>query len=293
MGFFDVAGGAPWAITVVDLESGEVVIHDSAGMGTAEDDLADLYEDASPRVLGFDGDQLYVRVASGNDVVSWNPRTGERTNHGDRYLFAPRDPGGGRALPAIVRHDRLVVPKDLYMSTQWGHLSPDRAVALMPVGSRTVVFEVDGGRRLPLGLPGRRFVLGGWTKVDSAFGIAFDRSPFGPHRVRLVRCRLSVQHRACRVLSVVRPPDHQLIVFPTGSGADSRSRVPAPISPGYVPGFGAVEPSVLRSELRVRPGAVERRSGPSRSRPGRCCRPDRRGPVASRSRHPERPRGDG
>jgi hypothetical protein len=98
LGFLDESEGMPWSTVVVDLESGEVVVRDDAGMGDADDDLPDLYEDAEPRVLGFDGDELFVRTASAN-VMSWDPRTGERTAHGDQFFFADRDPGGVGCCP--------------------------------------------------------------------------------------------------------------------------------------------------------------------------------------------------
>jgi hypothetical protein len=178
----------PWSTAIVDLNTGEVVVHDDAGMGDGEDDLADLYEDAEPRVLGFDGDELFVRTAAG-PVMSWDPRTGTRTEHHrpyDLYYFARRDPGGGQRLPALVRDGRLVVPRDPYRSTQPGHVSPDGSVALMPVDSGSQIIDVRNGRRLPADLQGRKFILGGWTDVETAYGLAFDGSPFGPHRVRLV-----------------------------------------------------------------------------------------------------------
>ncbi|GAB2861115.1 hypothetical protein GCM10027026_08580 [Myroides odoratimimus subsp. xuanwuensis] len=219
LGLLDHSRGKPWSTVIVDLESGEVVVRDGAGMGNLEGDLTDLYEDAQPRVLGFDGERLLVQTASGNEVMSWDPRTGERTEHGDQFFFAGRDPGGGLIQPALVRRGRLVVPEDPYRSTQWGHASPDGTVTVMPVyGGAIQVFEV-GGRRLPTDLHGRRFILGGWTDDETAYGIAFDRSPFGPHRVRLVSCRLTVEQRRCRVLRTIRPAPHELVHFPHGSAA--------------------------------------------------------------------------
>jgi hypothetical protein len=218
LGLLDKSDGMPWSTVVVDLESGEVLVRDDAGMGEPGEDLADLYEDAEPRVLGFVGDELFVQTASGGRV-SWDPRTGARTEHDDQAFFARRDPGGGQVLPALVRRGRLVVPDDPYRSTQWGHLSPDGAVAVMPVDGSSQVFDVDSGRRLPVDLHGRRFILGGWTSVDTAYGLAFDGSPFGPHRVRLVTCRLAVEQRRCRILRTVAAPPHQLVLFPTGSAA--------------------------------------------------------------------------
>ena len=188
-------------------------------MGDADDDLADLYEDAEPQVLGFDGHDLFVKTASGNVVTSWDPSSGDRTEHGDQFFFPRRDPGGGQELRAVLRAGRLVVPRDPYRSTQPGHLSPDGAVAVQPVGNSTAVFATESGRRLPVDLLGRRFILGGWTDVVTAYGVAFDGSPFGPHRVALVTCTLTVAERSCRVVRHVRPPPHGLVLFPTGSAA--------------------------------------------------------------------------
>ncbi len=89
----------------------------------------------------------------------------------------------------------------------------------MPVGSGTQVFAVRSGRRWPTDLRGRRFILGGWTDRQTAYGLAFDGSPSGPHPVRLVRCRFSVEQRRCDVLRTIRAPAHELVLFPTGSAA--------------------------------------------------------------------------
>ena len=218
LGLLDKSDGMPWSTVIVDLESGEVLVHDDAGMGDPDDDLTDLYEDAEPQVLGFHGNELFVQTAS-TSRVSWDPLTGARTEHDDQYFFARRDPGGGQVLPALVRRGRLVIPRDPYESTQWGHISPDGAVAVMPVRGRSQVFDVHSGRRLPVDLHGRRFILGGWTSVETAYGLAFDGSPFGPHRVRLVTCRLAVEQQHCRTLRTVEAPPHQLVLFPTGSSA--------------------------------------------------------------------------
>ncbi len=209
----------PWSTVIVDLESGRVVVRDDAGMGGAGDDFADLYEDAEPHVLGFADGELYVRTTLGNAIMSWDPNTGQRTEHGDPFFFARPDPGGGRELPALVRHDRLVMPRDPYRSTQRGHVSPDGSVALMPVDGGTRVYDVKSGRRLATAFPGRKFLLGAWTSAQTAYGIAFDGSPFGPRPVRLVSCRLSVEKRQCQVLRTVRAPAHELVLFPTGSAA--------------------------------------------------------------------------
>ena len=235
LGLLDKSDGMPWSTVIVDLETGEVVVRDDAGMGDAEDDLGDLYEDAEPRVLGFDGDELFVRTASG-PVMSWDPRTGTRTEHHrryDLYYFARRDPGGGQALPALVRDGRLVVPRDPYRSTQPGHVSPDGSVALMPVDSGSQVFDVRSGRRLPADLHGRKFILGGWTDVETAYGLAFDGSPFGPHRVRLVSCRSPSSSDSVESCAPSAPPHTNWSssrpgqLQPTTDGRRGRHRPPA------------------------------------------------------------------
>lgn len=218
LGFFDQSEGFPWSTLVVDLSTGEVAVDDDTGMGDPDDDFADLYEDAEPRILGFEGDEFFVSTASGNEVMSWDAASGERTNHGSDFFFRTPDPGGGRLLPALVRDGRLVVPKDPYRSTQWGHQSPDGAVTLQPNGNGTDVFAVDSGLELPVDLHGRDFVLGGWTDPGTAYGMSFTGSPYG-RPVRLVRCRLTLEEQRCQVLRTIRPPRDELVLFPTGSAA--------------------------------------------------------------------------
>jgi hypothetical protein len=68
LGFLDKSEGAPWSAVIVDLESGEVVVRDDAGMGDADEDLADLYEDAEPRVLGA---SMATTSSSGLHLATW------------------------------------------------------------------------------------------------------------------------------------------------------------------------------------------------------------------------------
>lgn len=215
LAFLDRSDGSPWSTTVLDLVTGDVVVDDSSGMGEEGGDLTDLYEDAQPEPLGFEGDELFVRAASGDQIRSWDASTGERTDHGERSFVAPFEPGGGRRLPALVRRGRLVVPQDPYRSTQWGSASPGATVTLQPLADRTGLFVVDSGRRLPVDLQGRTFLLGGWLNDRTAYGVSFDRSAYG--RVRLVTCRLIPAEPRCRVLREVDKPRGELVLFPTGS----------------------------------------------------------------------------
>ena len=59
--------GTPLAMSIAyDATTGRPLVASYAGMGDLNaDDLADLYEDAEPRIIGFDGDALLVHGASG------------------------------------------------------------------------------------------------------------------------------------------------------------------------------------------------------------------------------------
>ena len=61
--------GTPLAISLAyDATTGKALVASYAGMGDiTTDDLLDLYEDAEPAVLGFDGDDLLVHGATGGD----------------------------------------------------------------------------------------------------------------------------------------------------------------------------------------------------------------------------------
>lgn len=215
LGLIDQAHGYPWSTVVVDLSTGEVVVDDDSGMGERGDDLSDLYEDAQPRVLGFDGNEFLVHPASGT-LLSWDVTTGEPTRHRRKgqYRFSATDPGGGRLVPTDVQDGRLVLTPG--GSTFPGHASPDGSVVVQDLGDRTGLFAVEGGRRLPVDFGGPEFVLGGWTDTDTAYGAAFDRDDY-LRTLRLVSCRLSVREQHCRVLQHTRKTTRSMVLFPTGT----------------------------------------------------------------------------
>jgi len=61
--------GTPLAISIAyDATTGKPLVASYAGMGDiTKDDLTDLYEDAEPAIIGFDGDDLLVHGATGGD----------------------------------------------------------------------------------------------------------------------------------------------------------------------------------------------------------------------------------
>ncbi len=82
LAFLDRSGerdqyGAPLAeAVVVDLETGEEVLRSSDGMGDPDsDDLTDLYEDATPYVVGIDDEHAWIHTTG--DVRSVDLATGD------------------------------------------------------------------------------------------------------------------------------------------------------------------------------------------------------------------------
>jgi hypothetical protein len=74
--------GTPLAISIAyDASTGKALVASYAGMGDiTKDDLLDLYEDAEPAVIGFDGDDLLVHGATGGDYRI--PLDGSPPTHG-------------------------------------------------------------------------------------------------------------------------------------------------------------------------------------------------------------------
>ena len=62
--------GTPLAISIAyDATTGTPLVASYEGMGDLHtDDLADLYEDGDPRIVGFEGDDLLVHGATGGDL---------------------------------------------------------------------------------------------------------------------------------------------------------------------------------------------------------------------------------
>lgn len=77
---------------VVDLKTGDEVFRSTRGMGDPnEDDLTDLYEDASYGVLGMTRETAWIEPATG-DVLAIDLSTGEVTTIADRELSDAEKP---------------------------------------------------------------------------------------------------------------------------------------------------------------------------------------------------------
>lgn len=104
LGFLDrgADGTEPAVATVVDLAVGEEVVRTDEGMGSAGEDLTDLYEETGPTVLGIDADTAYVATAG--PVLSFALPEGRRTREAEEvgqvydsaWFRALQEPGGAQ-----------------------------------------------------------------------------------------------------------------------------------------------------------------------------------------------------
>lgn len=209
---------------VVDTATGAEVVRDTAGNGDrwAVEDLADLYPEAEPKVLGFDEEAVYAVTAQGNDVYRWDLSSGARSNLGDQaHPATPNRPGGERVLFDL--HDgaaRVSGPEveGRFSGRRFsGRASPsgDRVVHVDGRGDVVVrrlleraqeASAAPGGRSEGEAVRfsaarGSRFVLGGWLDEDR-FVAVLKRSaaPGGGEAsegsVDVVTCEVST--RTCR-----------------------------------------------------------------------------------------------
>lgn len=167
----DVPMGPRAELVVVDLETGAETLRSGAGMGDVGDDLADLYSELDPQVLGFEGagEDLVVvyRNAEGSgETTGLRVATGRRADvsarpedAGDLGLLEPDSlpawafaPGTGAEI--AVDRGR---PAGGGLSAR---LAPDRT-ALVRTGTRRVrVFTVPGARDVTPTLPAGSTRLG-------------------------------------------------------------------------------------------------------------------------------------
>lgn len=166
---------------VVDTATGEEVVRDVAGNGArmATDDLADLYSESPPTMLGFGAGSAYAATALGN-VYRWDLATGERTDLGeDRIPRTPDNAGGAEVafdLVAGVPQRNAPIMGGAYS----GRLSPDGsrlayadragAPTMFTPGAEPVTFPVEEGTQ---------FLLAGWLSDAEFLGVSL-RTPSRP-----------------------------------------------------------------------------------------------------------------
>lgn len=163
---------------VVDLTRGVEVARTSAGMGDAgTDDLADLYEDASPGILGVDSGHAYV--ATTGDLRSIALDSGEVEVIGDHSGDALTQPWyddlARELLPDSPGGDWSLQP------VRDGQTTPPRLVG---ADGTTVTARLDA--------PGlQSWSLDSWLDADTAVGSAvLGDGPLGEQTLVLVTCAL-------------------------------------------------------------------------------------------------------
>lgn len=146
----------PQVVTVVvDLSSGREVLRSTEGMGDlASDDLADLYEDATPGVLGVSDEVAWVRATS--RVLAVDLATGKVTDQPDED---PSDP--------------TTQPWDAPRYPDSGPWNADRTWAIDQAETRDRFISADGGTVEPSpGTP--TWSLSRWLDATTAVGFAVD-----------------------------------------------------------------------------------------------------------------------
>lgn len=185
-------GGRVAEFTVVDTTTGEVVVRDATGNGARGQDLAQLYAERAPYLLGFEDGAALVQPSVG-PPRRLDLATGEGRDLPDRVVPSPPGPGGlpGRVVAAgdLTRFER-----DDDTGGRSGTASPDGRRAAW-VGEdrsgRALVFVLafTDGDDLPRGLavPPGRFFLRGWLDDDTVVGSLLDDGG----REQLVRCEVA------------------------------------------------------------------------------------------------------
>ncbi len=197
---------------VVDLETGDEVLRSSDGMGDPDvDDLTDLYEDATPYVLGVDDEHAWIRTVG--DVRSVDLATGDVEE-------VEIEDGITREPWYDALHTELVADSpDGRWTISGGELAPHwRAPRLVADDGTTVTTRLSaadvGFGPLGTGPEALQWFLDSW--VDDVRAAGFARIS---HRDQetwvLVTC--SVTDGACTVVpgtedGVVRPEDREVVV---------------------------------------------------------------------------------
>lgn len=210
----------PLAETVlVDLATGRQVLRSDAGMGdTATDDLADLYEELEPAVVGIDERRAYVRTTG--DLRAVDLRTGEVEVLGDEGTVLRDQPWYDDVQPEPVADSP---------DGRWAiRLRSDAAPQLVADTGTVVTTRLtpaDLGAS-PLGPdPGElRWTLDSWVDATTAAGTAVLTDAYdGAGEPVLVTC--TVPAGDCAVV----PGTEEGMVLPVDRQGE-RALVPEPLA---------------------------------------------------------------
>lgn len=200
---------------VFDTTTGRQLVRDATGNGSPSgtEDLADLYAESTPTILGFDDDAVYAQTAKGGAIARWDLETGRRSDLGDTEYPATENRPGGPLVDFNLVHG---VPRETPAATGGayaGRRSPDgRRVAYTLVG-RPVVYTIGDRKPVQLAVGGRHFVLAGWLDAARFYGLAVDETKRPTAQVMVC----SVTASRCTAASRPVPAeDGSLPVFTTG-----------------------------------------------------------------------------
>lgn len=197
---------------VVDLENGEEVLRSDDGMGDPDtDDLTDLYEDATPYVLGVDDERAWIRTVG--DIRSIDLATG------DVEVVDVEDGITREPWYAALRTELVADSPDGAWTIRGGELAPSwqapRLVADDGAAVTTRLSAADVGfGPLQSGPEDLQWFLDSWVDDTHAAGSA-RISDGGEETWVLVTC--AVADGACRVVpgtedGAVRPEDREVVV---------------------------------------------------------------------------------
>ena len=219
----DEYGTAPRVPVAFDLETGTEVLHAEPGPVSKNDDLADLYEDASVGFLGFADDAAYVDDPL-RDGLNRFPLAGgepEPLPVDDFGLAEPPAFIGERGIEVTVQPKKgggyeISETGDGYS----GVLSPDeRYVFVDGDEDGPVFYDAASGEQIGFDPGLRTFRLGGWVDDQTFYGSTSTRggAEFPGGQVRIVSCTTTT--RTCaRVAPDFRVPRTTYLLFGTGGG---------------------------------------------------------------------------
>ncbi len=179
---------------VFDLETGNEILRAEPGEVSKDDDLADLYEDASVGFLGFADDAAYADDPLRNGSTRFPLDGGEPE-------AAPTDDFGLAELPAFAGERGIEVTVqpangDGYEISETGDgysgvLSPDERYLFVDGDGRgTAYYDAESGESIRFDPGLRDFRLGGWIDDETFYGATSSRGngEFPAGRVRIVSC---------------------------------------------------------------------------------------------------------
>lgn len=176
------------AVLVLDTTTGRTVLRDESRMGSLdEDDLADLYEDSSPQVIGFgvDDDAAVYAAAALGDTLRY-PLDGSRPTVLPQGTEPRVDIPTGPVVGSRYRTGRVTL-RPTFDEGDAAYLSPsgDTMLAQAADGAQRL-FDTHTGRPVRPLLTSGQFSIGRWTGPDTFYGIPYDVT--GNRKLGIVSC---------------------------------------------------------------------------------------------------------